>query len=700
LELRLNRAAQPSEGALAVFVGSTDVTSLIEATATSLRYRPWPMPLPSGETKVTIYLVAPNREWRRLAEFTLRVAGGAKAAQFQPPEQTQTPAETPSGQTPQVAPAESGFAIIPSLAITAKSQPGSGYAPATARPARAKFTDFTLQGSFKSNIERKMFGLQSHFDVVGSSYRPEALRHGILGAKAPKIDLSGYLMQFRLGSTNFNAGHINYGSNRYLINNFASRGLSLSQPLGKRADFSVAAMNGANIVGWGNFFGLDRRDHQVVSGKLGYEVLEKRPGGLRLEASVLSGSLLPLASFNQNRINDAEKSRGAGLRVSATDEAQRLQLDAGFTRSRSVNPHDPLLDPTQKALGVRPTTSGAHYFDINYKPLQDVALTDNAKVGLQVNFQHEQVAPLFRSVAADTQNNKLFNQAGLVANIGAVIATYSHARFNDNLDDIPSLLKTLTRRHSFTISAPLASLIGPSAAADQPPAQSSMWLPQLSFTYDRTRQFGADVPINSDFKVAQLPNQLSVNYLLSVEWQSRRWRYSYRLNYSSQVNFGSNRDDTKLDNLVNGLTVGFNPHMAFDINLDVSVENFLNQDNNDNKDKRRDNRTLRFGFFANWRPAGRMTVTTNFSNTGMRSFGDLSLASSSRNTQFNIQWSWRFLGRKNAEQEQAPRFMGKLQGQWHIRYAHRYARSRNELQKLYDFNRGNTLNTGLSFTLF
>lgn len=699
LEMRINRAIQPSEGALAVFVGSTDVTGLIETTATSLRYRPWPLPLPAGETKVTVYLIAPNREWRQLAQFTLRVMGGAGDAQPQAPDQPQPPAEGASQPAPEATPAQSGFTVIPGLAIAAKSQPGSWYEPGTARHGRAQFTDFTLQGSLKTSFERRLFGMQSQFDIVGSSYQPEALRYGVLGARAPRIDLSNYLMRFKLGSGHFNAGHINYGSNRYLINSFASRGLSLSQPLGPRADFSVAAMNGTNTVGWGNLFGLDRRDHQVVSGRFGYEVIEKRPGGLRLEASVLSGSLLPLTGVNQNQINDAEKSRGIGLSLSATDKAQRMRFDAGFTRSRSVNPHDPLLDPAQTARGVMPATSDARYFDFNYRLFQDVAVTEGAKASLQINFQHERVDPMYRSVAADTQGNKMLNQVGLVANIGEVTATYSHARFNDNLDDIPSLLTTLTRRHNFTISAPLASLFGP-RAADQSQTQPSMWAPQLSFTYDRTRQFGAGVPMNSEFKVAQLPNQLGVNYLLTAEWQSQRWRYSYRLNYSTQTNFGANRADTRLNNLVNGLTLGFNPHSAFDINFDVSLENVLNEDNNDNKDRRRDDRTLRFGFFANWRPTSRITVTANFSNTGMRSFGDLSLASSSRNMQFDAQCSWRFLGRRQSEQEPAMRFMGKLQGQWYVRYSHRYARSQSELQKLYDFNRGNTFNSGLSFTIF
>ncbi len=41
----------------------------------------------------------------------------------------------------------------------------------------------------------------------------------------PLIDLSGYQMIFKFGAANLNAGNVSYGSNRQLINGFASRGL-------------------------------------------------------------------------------------------------------------------------------------------------------------------------------------------------------------------------------------------------------------------------------------------------------------------------------------------------------------------------------------------------------------------------------------------------------------------------------------------
>ncbi len=70
-------------------------------------------------------------------------------------------------------------------------------------------------------------------------------------------------------------------------------------PMGKRADFTVAAVNGSSIVGWSNFIGLSRRKHQMLGGALGFEFLPARPQGPRIEAGALSGTLLPINNFSQ-----------------------------------------------------------------------------------------------------------------------------------------------------------------------------------------------------------------------------------------------------------------------------------------------------------------------------------------------------------------------------------------------------------------
>src|SRR5262249_27076499 len=158
--------------------------------------------------------------------------------------------------------------------------------------------------------------------IAGSSFRREALRFNDRGVRAPKVDLSSYAMQIQHGQQRFIAGHTTYGAHRHLINNFASRGLSLTLPMGNRADFSVAALNGTNIVGWDNFFGIANRRHQILSGTLGFEIFPERRGGLRLEAGVLDGWVEPRSGFNQGSVTDAERSRGLSFRLLLTDKAQ------------------------------------------------------------------------------------------------------------------------------------------------------------------------------------------------------------------------------------------------------------------------------------------------------------------------------------------------------------------------------------------
>jgi hypothetical protein len=178
------------------------------------------------------------------------------------------------------------FDYVPSVTLAIKTQPAQFNFPADTHPSqRATFTDGTLQFSMRNEMTRGWFGAQSSFDFAGSTFQAEALRFGTLGNNAPQVDLSSYLVQFKLGRAKVNIGSTSFGSSRQLINNFSSRGITVTVPITKRFDFSVAALNGTNIVGYGNFFGLGRSKHQLQAATLGVEFLPKRPGGLRLEFS-------------------------------------------------------------------------------------------------------------------------------------------------------------------------------------------------------------------------------------------------------------------------------------------------------------------------------------------------------------------------------------------------------------------------------
>src|SRR6185436_5788405 len=113
-----------------------------------------------------------------------------------------------------------------------------------------------------------------------------------------------------------------------------------------------------------------------------FEFLPKRPNGLRLETSYMNGSLLPRTHFNQATVTDTERSRGWGLRLVASDPAQRLQLEGGFARSLFTNPADPLLNQGFQVVPVRATTRNAHYLDVSYQLLRELTVSQTRKANL------------------------------------------------------------------------------------------------------------------------------------------------------------------------------------------------------------------------------------------------------------------------------------------------------------------------------
>ncbi len=677
IELRLNRPLSPPEGRVAIFIGATDLTGLFVANGVSLSYAPNLIPLPAGETPVTVYLVSLANEWREVAQLTLRVKSGEAAAQPTDPSQ-------PQAQPPATDPAPAASArklqFTPSLTLGMKSQMAERHFPETNRPERPTFADFTLQGTAKIEMTRGRLNAQTQFDIAGSSFRKEALRFAERGNDAPRVDLSNYLMQFQLNKAKLLVGHTSFGTNRHLISGYGSRGVTLSMPLGSRSDVSFATMNGTSIVGWNNFFGLNRRKHQIVSGALGFEFLSKRPGGLRLEAGALHGSLLPLAGFNQGVINDAERSSGGSLRLIATDQAQRFKLEGGFARSRFSNPVDPLLNQNLPVAPVRETARNARYLDASFAVLKDWKLNLAKTANLVVIFKHERVDPLYRSVAAFTQADRQQNQVEIAGNLGDFTFTASHQRFNDNLANIPSILKTLSRRDVVIAGLPLASLLS------EPAKQSTQaaWLPRLSYNFDRTHQFGKGLPVNSGFdNPSQVPDQISTNHLFNAEWQWEKWRLAYRFNQSFQDNRQPGRALADLRNLINGFTLGLNPHTAFDLNFDLNVESAKNFE------MRRTDRTLRAGVNTNWRMTPKTALNATISNTLA---GDTARTTRNRNTEFDLQWSYSFgFGETGWK---------KMKGRFFIRYADRYARARDFVFGLDNLTRLKTLNSGINFVFF
>ncbi len=759
LELQLSRALTKAENRLAILLGPTDVTALFTQKDKLLTYNGQIFPLPAGENRLTVYLVSVAEEWKELARFTFKVidanaaepstptkpdnnpeekseakakekiAGEAatktedksaetkdknaeeklpgkmdekavenatketttekteeKAAQEAPPAESEKPASegpaTASEQTPTEPPKKiAGFEKLdftPSITISMKSQAAESHFPDETRPERPTFADFTIQGSFKNEVQRGLFNTQTQFDIAGSSFRQEALRFGTLGEAAPLVDLASYLMQFQIGKAKFITGHTSYGTNRHLVNSFSSRGITMLLPLNNQFDFSLAAMNGSTIVGTENFFGLNKRKHQILSGTLGMELLPQRPGGVRAEVSYLNGYVLPISSFNEGNVNDAERSRGVGLRFLASDAKQRFRFEGGFSRSQFFNPDDALLSQGNNLVAIPTVTRNARYIETGFDILKELAITENRKMNLTFNYRHERVDPLYRSLAASTAADKIQNQFEWLWSLGDITAQVSHVRFNDNLANIPSILKALNRAERVAFAAPLLSIFGD-------PNKPNPFLPRISYSFDRGYQFSEAIPVNGGFEFAPeaIPNQIATVQSLSFEWQFEKIRLGYRTNHSFQNNRQPGLELADLINLANAISVGLPVTPTFDLNVEFSF------DSAKSKETGRIDRTYRLAPSVTWRMNQRATLTSNLSTTLA---GDVTNLTQNRNVEFDLQWAYQFSAGKD-------RFK-KFSSQAFIRYANRYASSRDNVFKLNNLTKAQTLNVGLSFTFF
>jgi len=726
VELALSRELAPNEGRLAVLVGATDLTGLFQASARSLRYSVSALPLPVGETEVEVYLVAPNGEWKELARFALRVVG-APSPDAQPAQtadalngsaQSQADANgnqaQPSQVNQQVVKRRFGFDkfdLAPQINIGFKSQFAETHFPDSNKPERATFADATINGTWKSEMGRGAFNMQSNYEIVGSSFRNEALRFGALQNNAPRIDLSSYLMQFQHGSRKFTAGHSSFGAHRHLINSFSSRGLTFTMPINTRVDVGLVATNATNIVGWGNFFGLANRRHSLFGGVVGLELL-KRPGGLRVEGGVVDAWFQSnRQNFNQSNINDAERSRGLSARLLAKDKTERARLDAGFTRSQFVNPEDPLLNQNIGGAGVVPSrrvTRNARFADASLDLLKEFSFavikpasapntagdanaqaTQDAqsaqavepkKFNLTLNVRHERVEPLFKSIGASAQPDLQQNQVEFVGSFGELNFTAAHTRLNDNLAGIQTILRTNTRRAAFAVNTPLLGLF-----SLRPSTLPNPFLPRVGYTFERVRASADFVPIGGGFdQPGAIPDQANISQTFTSEWQFKQFRVGYTLNHSLQDNRAISRERADLQNFVHGVTVGWNPLATLEINFDVNFEDA------NNREQAATSRTLRFGFNANWQASVRQSVSATFATLGA---GDLARTNDSRNIELDLQWNYRLT------RESENRFR-KTQVNYFIRYANRFARTNNFLENVNALTKLQTFNTGLNFIFF
>ena len=507
LIVRLSRAPVPGKERVVVTAGARDLTPQLERAGLEWRFDNRGVPLPTGRHALVVTLVRDDSIATELVRQDLRVEG-------------------PFGVRERRA--------SRSVEAGLKSRLQNETTPAPTSADRPTYNDYDGQLGLGLQAEGRDFALSFRSAMVGTSHRPHALRFGTRGSKAPLIDLSSFLAQYRSGAAEFSLGHLSAGNQRHLLNGFSSRGagVRMARP---RLDASLTALHGSSLAGWDDALGFTTPDHRILSGTVAMEAL-RTPGVLRIELSALKGSVLPIAGFNQGAVTDAETSAGTALRVQSTLFSSRLRVEAGYARSTFDNPPDPLLGPVDSLVPVARETRAARYLESSFDVLRTRRLFGSRTASLSLGATHERVAPLYRSVGSYIQSDRLQDRFSARGALAGLTFGLHHAVGNNNVDRIPSILTTRSRQSGADFGAPLGELLG----------RRSAWLPSFSARLSRNHQLGIRIPTGNGFDPSHAPNQVSDEQTLSLSWQAPRGSLTLQSDRSEQDNRQPGRERADL----------------------------------------------------------------------------------------------------------------------------------------------------------
>jgi hypothetical protein len=638
-----------TEGRLAFFLGTTDVTGLFRRDQRGrYTYAAKLQPLPPGPHELVVYLVRDQASWDELARIPVQVltASGYEEAEWQP-----------------------------RVELTQKSQYDEGVSGSASPSARPTFNDLAGQAGLVTRHARDDLEIRTSWNIVGSSFGQEALRYAEEGSDAPKVDLSDYLVELRHGSQQLSLGHVSFGNQPLLLSGLSNRGLSYALRPTQRLEVGATAQNAQRIVGYDQLLGLNSSDNYIAAMTLGYELLANRPGGLRVDFMLLDAEVLSQLDFNAGQVPDAEKNQGYGIRLSGSSAGGRLRASLDYASSRYTNPDDPFLAQGVDLVPVRETTNSARTLDLSFDLLKDKHVFGDVGMSMTLGFRHDRTDPLYKSVGASVAADQESNALSLSGMVGQLSVNVQHRRAEDNLDDIPTILKTKTESTNVGISLPLQSML---SNDDKP----RWWWPQyLSHSYVYTHQYGTNLPPSFD-PASHVPDQVTENHDLSVSWALGVASFSYNFSLGDQDNRQPGRAQADFRNTGHGLNLGLPIGAAVTFNLGA---NFGDAEDVEQAITRTTDSYL---FGVDWRITDTLSLRGNYAWTESDDSRDTATGEAYT---LDTDLSWRF---------ELPGFASrKLPGQLFIRYSAQRQENVDNLFDLASLGSSWTLTGGFSISL-
>lgn len=656
LTFTVNRLPSAEEGELRLVLGRTDVSGMLRATRGDGRtavvaFEPGVFVLPEGSTQAILYLVDVGGRWVEVGQWTVRVA---RSSSFSVSE------------------------VTPSLVIGVEGQLDEGHSGDAQAPRPRTYQDGSLQAGLQSRHVSDDLELRSSWSFTGATRNEKTLRFSEKEDAAYNVDLVDFLLELEKGDTHVAAGHVSFGNNPLLVDSFSTRGVSLSHQLTRRFDVSFSSMNATSIVGFNNFSGLGSSSHRLDAASIGFEVMPSRPGALRAELTYMDASQESDLNFDVGEIADAETSEGWGLRILGATPSGRLRADLAFASSRFFNPSDPFLDFGDDVVATQATRDVARHVEVTYALLENWQLGSSITSSMTLTYVHDRADPLYRSLGAYVQADQLSDQLSLSGHVGHINLAANHVRSEDNLDDVPTILKTKTRNTSVSLNTALQQLLG---HAESP---SMLW-PSINYSYNRAHQFAANDPNEEESGFnggSHLPDQMNTSHEVGIDWSGSVWSVGLRTAMSDQDNRQTGREESDFELIDYSANVGWRATDALNIGLSWTTGS------NEDKEAQLKRRTRSYGVNVDWQ------ISQNWSFAGNYDSGkddDSAGQATSKNNAASAQVSWSF---------ELHAFGRKLPGQLFLRYSEQENESRDNL---FDFESDAQtwfLNSGLSLTLF
>lgn len=635
-------AVNATDGQFAVIVGTEDVTVNFRwVSPTRLEGVFAAMPLPAGSNLLRVYQISASNQWVEIGQASISVAP--------PPAGNRTPVYRPS------------------LIVGAKSQLAESHSASAQPPTRSTYADLTVQGGLQTEHGGADWSVKSQLNVAGSSYRPETVSFVSRGDDAPKVDVTSYLIESTfnsgVGQTGLSIGQVQAGTNPLLANAIGNRGVLLTQKFGSRVDLVAALQNGTQTLGATNILGVNDAEHRLATATAGVELLE-RAGGFRLEATSFQGAVKPQLVAGIASLQDAEESRGWGLRAQSRSQDGRWRADLAFAHSDFTSLGNAVLN-----VAPLPTTSGdSWYADLAYDLVRGAQLTKDYAFSATLQARHEYSTATYKSLGSPQAANYISDTVALNASLGVLASQLQLGRRSDNVDNAAAFLINRAQTLNFMLTAPLGQMVN---SAQPPP-----WAPTLSYTHGRNHNLADTNHIPVGQTIANLPDVMVTTDGLGLNWTVSRFNFGYQYSRNLQDNSQSGLE------LQDMLDVGHMVTMSYQATESLNLNGGAGKRRSEQRDSgiERYNNTAQAGL--NWRFGDRYNVIANVT------------ASHDRDSIFSNDNETLLAQLQLTKQFNLTSFGAKLPGQWSLSY------SDSNVNSLGIGIRYKTLNAALSLSFF